>query len=164
MRRWPGIEWDDAYQVGYEALCNAAIDWNTEVGPFEGFAWHRVMFRVIDWVRRAGPAGKKFKTVEWKWEGHEYADSEITTEKLLRDDQLHADHADLVAGRMFVNYCLGLLNPRERYIMNELMVKQRSAADIARELGIHESNVHKLKSVAIRRMRYDEGVGSALWP
>lgn len=166
MHRWPCIEWDDAFSVGYEALCHAARDWNTEVGPFEPFAFHRVMFRIIDWVRKAGPRTRlgEYKasanTIQWvdHTDSNVYTDIGVPTEHLLRDDQLIQDHADTLMGREFLLYCLRLLPEKQRYVMYQMLVHGRSAPDVARDLGISEDGVWSLRIKAIQRLRRDDEI------
>lgn len=170
MRRWPGLEMDDAIQIGREALCQAAIDWKPGAGPFPSFAYMRVYFRIIDWLRVDGPSdrfGKKRpKTISWVDDSSTrpydyYEDRGPPTETILRSQDLMQDHADVVAGREWFMECMKLVNPRERWVLSQVLLKGRTHRSLAREMGVSEGRVSQLASRALDKIRRSHVVTDA---
>lgn len=162
-----GVEWDDVMQVGMEALCGAAEDWDRRV-PFAPFAFVRVGNRVIDWLRNDGPmtrSGKrKLNTVPWIADSgnDDWHAGEAPTERLLRVEQLTPDHAEQLAADDFVSRCLGLLSDRERRLVTALLLEGRTCEEVAEEEGLTVDRIYRLRDRAIQRLRGEDDVLAAL--
>lgn len=165
LYRWPGLEKDDMHGVAYEALCHAAIDWNVGGGDFSSFAFQRCWYRVIDWLRTAGPikrSGKRRpREVAWIEEGFgtdgDFLDRGPPTEMILHE-RLEDDFADVLIGRQFVNHCFEKLNPREAHVLRATLVDGRTLDSVAREMGVTESRISQIRTRALNKLRRDPDV------
>lgn len=58
-----------------------------------------------------------------------------------------------IATALVVRSCLEMLSPRERQVIELLVVEELEVAEIARRLALEESRVRMIKSRAIKRLR-----------
>jgi RNA polymerase sigma factor (sigma-70 family) len=162
MHKWPTIEWDDAHQVGLEALCHAARTWSPASGPFPGYAFHRIWFSMIDWLRREGPHSRagvqraSFFTTSWVEENG--SDDEGPPTEIILRDHLQEDFTDTLLGRMFLQDMLKNLSDREAYVLTELYSRGTAERVLASKLGVSESRISQIKARALTKLRRSDDV------
>jgi RNA polymerase sigma factor (sigma-70 family) len=163
LRRWPTIEWDDALAVGNEALCHAARTWAPSAGPFAPYAFHRIYFSMIDWLRKEGPITRggipraDFKTQSFIDYDHEHDDNLLPTKAIFRQ-HLQEDFSEVLLGRMFLKDMLKHLSERERFVLTECLAHGTTERDVGKELGVTESRVSQIKHAALTKLRRSDDV------
>ncbi len=139
----PDRDWDDLAQEGMLGLLRAARRFDPGRGlQFSTFAYHHIVGAVKDAIRRRGgePVCLSLDEPLSGDDGGTMADF------------LPAPDADM-DGDMEASRLLGLLPPRERTVVEAIVMGDLSAREVAPVLGVSRIRVWQIKSRALERMR-----------
>jgi RNA polymerase sigma factor (sigma-70 family) len=154
--RSSGVDEEELRAVAYEALVLEADKFDPARfggNPELHMLW-LVKLRVIDWLRRQGPVGGM------RAEEKEYLRSSATLDAPRAEGgtETHADHLEAEgpavdpAAHLDLEVAMNDLPPRERAMLRELYLRDRTARDVAEEVGISEHRVWQIRKRALKRL------------
>lgn len=157
----PHVEIDDLVSAGYTGLVHAADAFNDRRGvSFGAFARRRVLGAMLDYLRgedmlsrharrtRRSTGDERVVLLQLGVVVFEDSPTEIASVDPTPLDELLRSH---LSQRM--RDALDSLSARERYIVDEHIMRERHQFEVAVELGISPGRVSQLLSQALARLR-----------
>lgn len=141
--------------AGMVALVEAANRYNPTLGvPFGAFARKRIQGAVIDELRAVDPLGRKERKSRPDFH------PEVELDSLRPDKQIWYSTSPMPDSIVITQQLcerlpsvISLLPVRERYILSCYYEHELTQTEIGQRLGIHESRVSQIRSVALLKLR-----------
>jgi RNA polymerase sporulation-specific sigma factor len=136
----------DLIQEGIVGLIDAVDNYNPDIGTkFITFAVYHIRGRIIDYLKK----GAKIETISLNAE----KDGIILLEKMNIDKKLLEQLVE--KGLLFskVNEVLSELPEREQRLIQRIYINDEAAVQVARDMGISLSYLHRIKKKSIKRLR-----------
>lgn len=136
----------DCVQEGTVGLIEAVERFDVHKGvAFSLYAVHRIRGRILDFLRKEGKSGivmaGEAEDEEYWWE--QLPDEGPSTEQTVETETYHT----------LVTAALERLPGRERHVMEQVYLEDRSIASVAGELETSNSYIHRLHRQGIKRLR-----------
>lgn len=141
-------DYDDLFQMGCIGLIKAAKKFNPK---------YKVEFSTyaVTWIRSQI---YRYFSLEYRATGGEKGQISIyanvhDTEKVEIGDMLSTDDfVEKVDNSIYVKELLCILDNRERKVIEDLFFRNRVQTDIAKELGVSQIQVSRIRSKALKKM------------
>lgn len=154
-----GRERDDLLSDAYLGIAQALPRFEADMGvPIENYVWQRAYGSVLDGTRReshiprsAYARGERiadvFGTVRAPMSLSVFDDGE--------DDEAWEMDPGMkgVEDENEIEILLAVLDQRDRFVVTEILLKDRMAKDVAAEMGVTEGRVSQLRKRALKAMR-----------
>ena len=154
LRKKPWLAWqtDDMLSDAMLAAHVAYQRWDHS-GAFKGYAYPRIVFKVIDGLRARGRLTRRDLALPVEQVPPDHFDAVALLANEDVDDPHAQDPYRRVEDRMTVVWLLSYLCGREREIICRVDLCGEMQAAVGRDMGISESRVCQLRRVGLRRLR-----------
>lgn len=145
MVRRNGMDHQDVVQLGRLSYFKALREWDPEKGALNTI-FHRIYFNELGMLGRNNKALKRSAEV-YSFDEPLPENPELTIRNVVADKKNDYNHVEL---RTIMEQ---VLTPRELYVIDELIIKQRYQREVAEEYGVTQRGVSHIKEKALDKLR-----------